>query len=97
MTSFKRDLKNILKDCKQNWIDDIDLTNKPSDIATLYLTKKHRRLGIRPEMLKKRLAEVRDYVGSPNMKERARLLKEINKTIEALKTLNPISPDSASS
>jgi len=76
--AFRRELKKILNGCDQDWINDVKLSEEPSDIATLYLTKKHRRLGIGPEMLKKRLVELRDYLGSPNIKKRARLLKLIN-------------------
>jgi hypothetical protein len=84
--SFRRDLKKILNGCNQDWITKVELTDEPSDIATLYLTKKHRQLGIKPEMLKKRLASVRDYAGSPNMKDRARTLKQIDKITAELLT-----------
>lgn len=77
--SFKRDLKKILKGRNQKWIDKIDLSAEPSDIVTLYLTKEYRRLGIKPEMLKKRFATMKHFRGrSDSVKSYARLQKWLN-------------------
>jgi hypothetical protein len=78
-TSFRRALKKILNGPNQDWISDVELTDEPSDIVTLYLTKKHRRLRIKPEMLKKRLADAAHLLGLKNIKDRRCARKLINK------------------
>jgi hypothetical protein len=74
---FRRDLKTILTGCAQRWIIDVELSAEPSDIALLYLTQRNRKLGIKPEMLKKRLAQVKQFAGV--RKTNTKLLKLIER------------------